>query len=54
MTKMPLGLKRLKTTQMQILKWIFNRELKQELIQAKLKDSETILEFKQDFNTGKD
>jgi hypothetical protein len=28
-------------TQMQILKWIFNSELKQELYTSKLKDSET-------------
>jgi hypothetical protein len=42
MTKMPLGLKTTKNDSDEIKKWIFNREMKQRLIQAKLKDSETI------------
>jgi hypothetical protein len=42
MTKIPLGTKTTKNDSDAILKWIFNRKLKQELIQAKLKDSETI------------
>ena len=42
MTKMPLGTKTTKNDSDAILKWVFNRELKQELTQAKLKDSETI------------
>jgi hypothetical protein len=43
MTKMPLGLRTTKNDSDAIFKMIFNMELKQELIQAKLKDSETIL-----------
>jgi hypothetical protein len=34
MTKMPLGTKTTKNDSDAILKWIFNRELKQELIQT--------------------
>jgi hypothetical protein len=43
MTKMPLGAKTTKNDSDANLKWIFNRKLRQELIQTKLKDSETIL-----------
>jgi hypothetical protein len=45
MTKMPLGLKTTKNDSDANLKWVFNREMKQRLIQAKLKDSETIFEI---------
>ena len=43
MSKMPLGAKLTKKmTQIRTLEWSFNKELNQRLIQAKLKDSETI------------
>jgi hypothetical protein len=42
MTKMPLGAKMTKNDSDANLKWIFNKELNQRLIQAKLKDSEAI------------
>ena len=42
-TKMPLGAKLTKNDSDAILKCFFNRKLKQELIQTKLQDSETIL-----------
>jgi hypothetical protein len=44
MTKMPLGAKNDSDVN---LKWIFNRKMRQEPIQTKLKDSEIILELKQ-------
>jgi hypothetical protein len=41
MTKMPLGTTTTQNDSDAILKWIFNKESKQEPMQAKLKDSET-------------
>ena len=41
---MPLGLKTTKNDSDANLKWIFNKELNPGLMQAKLKDSETIFQ----------
>ena len=49
MTKTPLGTKTTKNDSNAILKWFFNKGLKQEFIQAKLRDSETIFRIQTGF-----